>query len=81
MPTIFRIGLYRFYFYSHEPNEPAHVHIDRDSTSAKFWLKPVSLACNLGFRPKELNRLQSMVEKHQAKLLEAWNGYFSVKSR
>jgi Protein of unknown function (DUF2442)/Domain of unknown function (DUF4160) len=28
------------YFYSHEPNEPAHVHVDRDDQSAKFWLKP-----------------------------------------
>nr|WP_242060339.1 DUF4160 domain-containing protein [Aerosakkonema funiforme] len=26
MPTVLRIGAYRFYFYSHEPNEPPHVH-------------------------------------------------------
>ncbi|CAN5423976.1 hypothetical protein BH10PSE12_BH10PSE12_29090 [soil metagenome] len=25
MPTIFRLDGYRFYFYSHEPNEPPHV--------------------------------------------------------
>ena len=41
MPTVFRSGPYRFYFYSHEPNEPPHVHIDRDESSAKFWLDPV----------------------------------------
>ncbi|MBM5817670.1 MAG: DUF4160 domain-containing protein, partial [Cyanobacteria bacterium K_Offshore_surface_m2_239] len=28
MPTILRSGPYRIYFYSHEPNEPPHVHID-----------------------------------------------------
>lgn len=28
MPTILRIDGFRFYFYSHEPNEPPHVHID-----------------------------------------------------
>lgn len=81
MPTILKIGPYRFYFYSHEPNEPPHVHIDRDSISAKFWLKPVLLACNLGFRPKELNKLQSLVEKNQSKFLEAWYGYFGIKIR
>ncbi|HKI37036.1 MAG TPA: DUF4160 domain-containing protein [Gemmataceae bacterium] len=35
MPTILRNGPYRFYFYSHEPNEPPHVHVDRDDLSAK----------------------------------------------
>jgi len=32
------------YFFSHEPNEPPHVHVDRDDQSAKFWLKPIGLA-------------------------------------
>jgi len=36
MPTVLRSGPYRFYFYSHEPNEPPHVHVDRDDQSAKF---------------------------------------------
>lgn len=36
MPTVLRIGPYRFYFYSHEPNEPSHIHVDRDDLSAKF---------------------------------------------
>ncbi|MFM2312900.1 MAG: hypothetical protein RLZZ04_2176 [Cyanobacteriota bacterium] len=53
MPTILRIGAYRFYFYSHEPNEPPHVHIDRDNLSAKFWLESVALAKNIGFRGME----------------------------
>jgi hypothetical protein len=39
------------YFHSHEPNEPPHVHVDRDDQSAKFWLAPVALARNLGFSP------------------------------
>jgi hypothetical protein len=43
------IGPYRFYFYSHEPNEPPHIHVDRDDLSAKFWIDPAGLARNLGF--------------------------------
>ena len=44
---------YRFYFYSHEPNEPRHIHADRDDLSAKFWLEPVGLAMNFGFSAVE----------------------------
>ncbi len=54
MPTVLRLGPYKFYFYSHEPNEPAHIHVDRDKNSAKIWLEPVSLARNVGFRSYEL---------------------------
>ncbi|MGK7893510.1 MAG: DUF4160 domain-containing protein [Xenococcus sp. (in: cyanobacteria)] len=80
MPTVLRIGPYRFYFYSHEPNEPPHIHIDRDNLSAKFWLEPVLLANNIGFRAKELRKLESLVKEHQIKLLESWYGYFGNKS-
>ncbi len=36
MPTVLRTGPYRFYFHSHEPNEPPQMHIDREDLSAKF---------------------------------------------
>ncbi|MGR1650677.1 DUF4160 domain-containing protein [Salmonella enterica] len=47
MPTVLRIGAYRFYFYSHEPNEPAHVHIDKGNATAKIWLHDISVALDL----------------------------------
>ena len=80
MPTIFRIGPYRFYFYSHEPNEPPHVHVDREGCSAKFWLKKVSLASNLGFARKELSDLHALVDEHQEQFLDEWYGYFGTKN-
>lgn len=76
MPTILRIGPYRFFFYSHEPNEPPHVHIDRDNSSAKFWLQNPALARNLGYSAKELNILLKLVKENQQHLKEAWYGYF-----
>ncbi len=42
VPTVLRTGPYRVYFHSHEPNEPPHVHVDRDDLSAKFWLQPIA---------------------------------------
>ncbi|QDV15067.1 hypothetical protein CA51_49780 [Rosistilla oblonga] len=76
MPTVLRSGPYRFYFYSHEPNEPSHVHVDRDEDSAKYWLQPVSLARNLGFRGHELREIERIIGDNQQELLEAWNGRF-----
>lgn len=76
MPTVLRIGPYRFYFYSHEPNEPPHIHIDRDDKSAKFWVNPVSLARNLGFRANELRQIESIVAENESIILEKWNEYF-----
>ena len=81
MPTMLMSGPYRFYFYSHEPNEPPHIHVDRDDLSAKFWLDPVGLARNLGFSAREVNTLQSIVQSNQQRLLEAWHGYFGDSRR
>lgn len=78
MPTVLKTGPYRFYFYSHEPNEPPHVHVDRDSLSAKFWLNPIGLARNLGFNARELRQIEKLIGKHRAKFLEVWNGYFGA---
>ncbi|MXX19138.1 MAG: DUF4160 domain-containing protein [Dehalococcoidia bacterium] len=78
MPTLVRQGPYRFYFYSHEPNEPPHVHVDRDADSAKFWLRPVALAANYGFRPVELRRVERLVERYATMFLEAWDERFGT---
>jgi hypothetical protein len=72
MPTVLRSGPYRVYFYSHDLIEPPHVHVDRDALSAKFWIHPVSLARNLGFKPKELRAIERLLVENEAALLAAW---------
>jgi len=76
MPTVLRSGPYRIYFFSHEPNEPPHVHVDRDDQSAKFWLNPVSLAGNYGFAARELNLIERILRDNEPQLLKAWNEHF-----
>lgn len=76
MPTVLRVGGYRFYFYSHEPNEPPHVHVDQGGSSAKFWLERVALARNIGYSAHRLNELSRLVQAHRDVLLEAWHVYF-----
>lgn len=73
MPTVLRIGPYRFYFYSHDLiDEPPHVHVDRNDLSAKFWLNPIALASNLGFNARELRKIEKVVREHQTQLVERW---------
>ena len=81
MPTVLRFGPYRVYFFSHEPNEPPRVHVvhvDRDDSSAKFWLVPVELVRNLGFSRREIAELERLIMQNQPLLLEAWNEYFGT---
>jgi hypothetical protein len=79
MPTVLRWQGHRFYFYSHEPNEPPHIHVDRSDSSAKFWLAPVALARNHGFGARELNVIRGKVIGERDRFLEAWNGYFGAQ--
>lgn len=72
MPTVLRVGRYRFVFFSNEGIEPPHIHVKADRNEAKFWLDPVMLAANYGFRAHELNEIESMVRENQIQLLEAW---------
>lgn len=81
MPTIFRHNGYRLYFYSHEPNEPPHVHIDKGGSTAKVWLHDISIARASGFRPKELAAIIQLVRDNREALLEAWHGYFGTEGR
>ncbi len=43
MPTVLRIGPYRFHFYSDEGNEPPHIHVATPDGECKFWLDPFDL--------------------------------------
>ncbi|MBF0325695.1 MAG: DUF4160 domain-containing protein [Alphaproteobacteria bacterium] len=79
MPTVLRDGGCRFYFYSHEPGEPAHVHVDKGAGSVKIWLRPVSVARNVGLSAHQIAEIVRMVVDRQALLLEAWDGFFNTK--
>jgi hypothetical protein len=81
MPTVLRSEGYRLYFYSHEPNEPAHVHVDKGGCTAKFWLEPVSLARSAGFAAKEINAISRLVRDHREQLIRAWHEHFGGQDR
>lgn len=76
MPTVLRVGPFRFYFYSHEPNEPPHVHVDRDEATIKVWLGNGEVAKSQGFRAHEIGDIVKLVIDHRTRLLEAWHEHF-----
>ena len=77
MPTVLRVGPYRFFFYSEEGSEPPHVHIVAAERRAKYWLTPVELTWNDGFRTGELNTIEEIIAANLNSLLEAWNDFFA----
>lgn len=76
MPTVLRVGPYRFFFYSGNGHEPPHIPVERDELLAKFWLRPVALANAGGLKRTEVRKVELIVVKHKAVLLESWNEYF-----
>lgn len=76
MPTVMQVGPYRLFFYANDRTEPVHVHVEREANIAKFWLGPVRLAGNNGFRSAELGRIERTVRKHEEEIEEAWHEYF-----
>ncbi|MEW6201505.1 MAG: DUF4160 domain-containing protein [bacterium] len=54
MPTVLKVGRFRFFFFSNEWDEPIHIHIESGDEYAKFWLEPVQLAKSVGYNAKEL---------------------------
>ena len=77
MPTVLRIGPYRFFFGSLDYGEPPHVHVRRENKVAKFWLDPVRLQKAGRFGRTELNNIARLVYEHQERFLEKWYEFFS----
>jgi hypothetical protein len=78
MPTVLRIGPYRFFFYADERQEPPHIHVMAAENEAKFWLRPIALSWNREFRSGDLKEVERLIEAYLDLLLEAWNGFFNV---
>ena len=74
MPTILRKDGYRFFFYPHDLiNEPPHIHVRKGSNEAKFWLGPVRLVKNIGYREHELRRVEKLVQEYHDFLITRWH--------
>ncbi len=76
MPTVLRIGSFRFHFYSDEGNEPPHIQVRTPDGDCKFWLEPsIILATNRGVKPQDLRQIERLVFEHQETLKKAYHDH------
>ena len=76
MPSFGRIGPFRLFIYSSDCTERRHIHIQRDKSTAKYWIDPeVILASNSGFKRNELNRHERIVVENRQELIRFWNEF------
>ena len=77
MPTVFRSGPNRFFYYSGDQDEPLHIHVEREDNIAKFWLEPVRLQKSGGFNREEITKIQRIIIENREILIESWHEFFS----
>ena len=76
MPTVLRLNGFRFYFFSHEPNEPPHIHVDKGAATIKVWLDSMEIAKSRGFRAHEISAIVEIVRLHKTQFQEVWDEHF-----
>ena len=78
MPTILRKDGFRFFFFSREGTEPAHIHVEQAERYAKFWLEPaVLLEESRGFQSSDLLRIHNLIEENRELFRLKWDEHFS----
>jgi hypothetical protein len=77
MPTVLLLYGFRFFFYSNENNEPAHIHVKKGSGEGKIWLEPViEIAWLYGFSKQEENAVWEIANGHRQLFINKWYEYF-----
>jgi hypothetical protein len=77
MPTILLLEGYRFFFYSNENNEPAHIHVKKSGAEGKIWLEPhLEIAWFNGFSTNDEKRIWQISTEYADQFKQKWNEYF-----
>ncbi|MFT5634455.1 MAG: hypothetical protein ACI9SQ_002192 [Rubritalea sp.] len=76
MPTVFRKGGFRFFFYSND-HRPIHVHVRYQSGEAVFEIEDgIILRESHGLKMKELSKAEELADAHKELIIEKWHEYF-----
>ena len=77
MPTILRINGFRFFFYSNENDEPAHIHVEKGDAEGKVWLEPSMEAVYFrGFTSREQNEIMDITRANFENFTKKWYEHF-----
>ena len=77
MPTVLLLEGFRFYFFSGEGTEPAHIHVKKGNAKGKIWLVPYAeIDYMYGFTITEKRRISEIVNSNRIMFIEKWNEHF-----
>ena len=78
MPTLLLINGFRFFFFSNENDEPAHVHVIKGSANGKIWLLPsIEIAYMNGFTNSEIQMTMETTETQSQTFKAKSNEHFN----
>ena len=76
MPTILLTKGYRFFFYIND-HTPPHIHIEKNRSTAKFFLKNAELAKSKRFNAKELSDIRNIIMENLELFKTKWDERFT----
>jgi len=76
VPTLLRVGPYRFLIHSRE-HLPPHVHVRSNDGEATFTLFPVELHDSKGYTRRQIREIYEAVLVNQHEFLRRWYEHFS----
>ncbi len=76
MPTILQTKGYRFFFYIND-HYPPHIHVEKDRSTAKFFLKNAELAKSKRFNARELSEIRMIVLENIELFKSKWDERFT----
>lgn len=78
MPTVLLLNGFRFFFYSNENDEPAHIHVKKGNGECKIWLEPnLEIAWVNSFSISEQNTIWEITVNHYEHFKTKWHEYFN----
>jgi len=75
VPTLLRIGPYRFLFHSRE-HDPPHIHVESSSGKAVVTLTPIRMTDSKGYTRRETRQIYETVLIHRRAFLDRWHEHF-----
>jgi hypothetical protein len=76
MPTILRLLGWRFFFYTHEGNEPIHIHARKAEMECKFWLDldahTIRESFTSNMAPKDHREVRRIIIEHFDYIVAEW---------
>lgn len=72
MPKLFEDSGFTFRFYAADLDEPIHVHVEKDSHVAKFWVNSIVCAVDGGFNRRDLRQIIQIIGSRQQEIVVKW---------